>query len=127
MATQEAIAVDPLSTIHRYIDAFNEGDVKGMAAAFAVPGSILDGMPPHVWSGPTAAEDWYRDVLINTKKEGASDFFVTVGAPQHMEVSGRCCLCGSPGDHAVQSPRQTHNPVGCRLYHGPPKDGRWLA
>jgi len=88
MATQEAIAVDPLSTIHRYIDAFNEGDVKGMAAAFAVPGSILDGMPPHVWSGPTAAEDWYRDVLINTKKEGASDFFVTVGAPQHMEVSG---------------------------------------
>ena len=88
MATQEAIAVDPLSTIHRYIDAFNEGDVKGMAAAFAVPGSILDGMPPHVWSGPTAAEDWYRDVLINTKKEGASDFFVTAGAPQHMEVSG---------------------------------------
>jgi hypothetical protein len=32
MATQEAIVVDPLSTVHRYIDAFNEGDVKGMAA-----------------------------------------------------------------------------------------------
>jgi|SRR5215470_17244123 len=88
MATREAIAVDPLSVVHRYLDAFNEGDVKGMAAAFAVPGSILDGMPPHVWGGPTAAEDWYRDVLINTKKEGASDFVVTVAAPQHMEVCG---------------------------------------
>jgi len=88
MATLEAVAVDPLSTIHRYIDAFNEGNVKGMAAAFAVPGSILDGMPPHVWHGPTAAEDWYRDVLINTKKEGGSDFFVTVERPLHMEVTG---------------------------------------
>jgi len=71
MATQELVAADAMSTVHRYIDAFNEGDVKGMAAVFAVPGSILDGMPPHVWQGTTAAEDWYRDVLINTKKEGA--------------------------------------------------------
>jgi len=75
MATQEAVAADALSTIHRYIDAFNKGDVKDMAAAFAIPGSILDGMPPHVWHGATAAEDWHRDVLITTKKEGASDFF----------------------------------------------------
>lgn len=88
MATQEAVVVDALSTVHRYIDAFNEGDVRGMTAAFAVPGSILDGMPPHVWHGPTAAEDWYRDVLINTKKEGASDFFVTVEHPLHMDVTG---------------------------------------
>jgi len=87
MATQELVVADAMSTVHRYIDAFNEGDVKGMAAAFVVPGSILDGMPPHVWQGPTAAEDWYRDVLINTKKEGASDFFVTIGAPRHMEVT----------------------------------------
>jgi len=87
MATQEAVVVDALSTVHRYIDAFNAGDV-GMVAAFAVPGSILDGMAPHVWHGPIAAEDWYRDVLITTKKEGASDFFVTVGRPLHMDVTG---------------------------------------
>lgn len=88
MATQEAVAADALSTVHRYIDAFNKGDVKEMAAAFTVPGSILDGMPPHVWHGTTAAEDWYRDVLINTKREGASDFFVTVGQPRHIEITG---------------------------------------
>src|SRR5262249_34822667 len=86
MSTQHT--ADPLSTVQRYIDAFNQGDVKGMAAAFTVHGSILDGMPPHVWNGPTAAEDWYRDVLTNTKKEGASDFFVTIGRPLHTEVTG---------------------------------------
>ena len=88
MATQEAVAVDALSTVHRYIDAFNEGDVRGMAAAFAVPGSILDGMAPHVWHGPTAAEDWYRDVLIHIEEDGASDFLVTLGQPLHMDITG---------------------------------------
>ena|SRR5215469_13076708 len=58
-----------------------------MAAEFAVPGSILDGMPPHIWHGPTAAEDWYRDVLITTKKEDASEFFVTLGEPTHADVT----------------------------------------
>ena len=33
MATQELVAADAMSTVHRYIDAFNEGDGKGMAAA----------------------------------------------------------------------------------------------
>lgn len=88
MATQEAVAVDALSVVHRYIEAFNEGDVEDMAAAFAVPGSILDGMAPHVWHGPTAAEDWYRDVLIHIKEDGASDFLVTPGQPLHMDITG---------------------------------------
>lgn len=90
MATQSTpkAALEPVAAIHRYVDAFNRGDVKGMAAEFAVPGSILDGMPPHVWHGPTAAEDWYRDVLITTKKEDASEFFVTLGDPTHADVTG---------------------------------------
>jgi hypothetical protein len=62
---------------------FNKGDAKLMAATFAVPGSILDGMAPHVWQGPTAAQDWYRDVLIEGKQHGASDYFVTVREPLH--------------------------------------------
>ena len=62
---------DPLAAIRQYIGAFNEGDAKVMAATFAVRGSILDGMAPHVWQGPTAAQDWYRDVLIEGKQHGA--------------------------------------------------------
>jgi len=54
---------DPVAAVRQYIDAFNEGDREAMVATFAVPGSILDGMAPHVWQGPTASQDWYRDVL----------------------------------------------------------------
>ena len=49
---------DPMAAVRQYIDAFNKGDAKGMAATFAVPGSILDGMAPHLWQGPTATQDW---------------------------------------------------------------------
>ncbi len=58
-----------------------------MAAAFAVPGSILDGMAPHVWHGPTAAQDWYRDVLAEGDHAGVSGYAVTLGEPLHVDVT----------------------------------------
>jgi hypothetical protein len=47
----------PLAAVTQYIDAFNNGDAEAMAAAFDVPGSILDGMAPHLRQGPTATQD----------------------------------------------------------------------
>ena len=79
---------DPMATVRQYIDNFNKGDGEAMAATFAVPGSILDGMPPHFWLGPTASQDWYRDVLMESEQHGASDYFVTLGEPLHNNVTG---------------------------------------
>ena len=75
-------------TVNLYIDAFNAGDVQAMSSAFADTASILDGMAPHLWLGPTAAEDWYRDVLVEGQRHGASDYVVTLGDPVHNDVSG---------------------------------------
>ncbi|MGE6761099.1 YybH family protein [Corallococcus interemptor] len=81
-------AETPWAAVHQYLDAFNRGDVQAMAATFAVPGQILDGMAPHVWQGPTATQDWYRDVLSEGKAHGASGYFVRVGEPLHNDVTG---------------------------------------
>ncbi len=81
-------ATDPLATVRQYIEGFNGGDSTAMAAAFAVPGSILDGMAPHVWHGPTATQDWYRDVLAEGEHAGASGYTVTLGEPLHVDVTG---------------------------------------
>lgn len=78
----------PLAAVHDYIGAFNKGDVNSMAALCAVPMSILDGMAPHVWHGPTATQDWYRDVLIEGEHLGAADYFVTLGEARHVNVTG---------------------------------------
>jgi hypothetical protein len=84
----EVATTDPLAAVHQYIDAFNKGDGETMAATFAAQGSILDGMAPHVWRGPTASQDWYKDVLIEGEQHGASGYFVTLGEPLHNNITG---------------------------------------
>jgi hypothetical protein len=73
MTLEGNVLLDPLAAVRRYIDAFNKGDGEAMASTFSAPGSILDGMAPHVWQGPTASQDWYRDVLTEAKRHGASN------------------------------------------------------
>ena len=77
---------DPMAAVRQYVDAFNRGDAAVMASTFT-GGSILDGMAPHVWQGPTATQDWYRDVLIEGKQHAASDYFITLGEPLHNNVT----------------------------------------
>ena len=79
---------DPMAAVRKYVDAFNQGDAAEMANSFAVSGSILDGMAPHVWQGPRATQDWYRDVLIEGKQHDASDYFIALGKPLHNDVTG---------------------------------------
>ena len=81
-------AIDPITAVRQYIDGFNKGDAEAISADFAEPGSILDGMPPHLWHGPTASRDWYRDVLIEGVQHGASGYFVTLGEPLHNNITG---------------------------------------
>ena len=78
----------PLAAVHQYMESFNRGDVKAMAAACAVPMSILDGMAPHVWHGPTASEDWYRDAMTEGEHLGATDYSVALGEPLHVQITG---------------------------------------
>jgi SnoaL-like domain len=78
----------PLAAVAHYIDAFNNGDAEAMAATFDVPGSILDGIAPHLWQGPTATQDWYRDALAEGELHGASGYFVALEKPVHENVTG---------------------------------------
>jgi len=72
---------DPFAAVHEYIEAFNKGDVKTMAASCANPMSILDGLAPHVWHAPRACEDWYSDAMAAGDREGAKGYVVALGSP----------------------------------------------
>jgi len=76
-----------MAAVRGYIAAFNDGDAKAMAVACADPMVILDGMVPHVCNGPTATQDWYRDVLAEGKHVGASEYKVTLGEPRHAAIT----------------------------------------
>ena len=53
-------------------------------------------MAPHLWQGPTAAKDWYRDVLSEGEHLGASGYRVTLGDPLHADVRGGAAYVVSP-------------------------------
>ena len=89
-------SADPVSAVQQYIDAFNKGDAKAMGGVCADPMSILDGMAPHVWHGPTASQDWYRDVLIEGEHQGVKDYHVTLGKPLHANVTGDAAYVAVP-------------------------------
>jgi ketosteroid isomerase-like protein len=83
-----AEADSPAVAVRDYLNAFNRGDAQAMADAFDAEGSILDGMPPHLWVGPSAPMDWYRDVMAESEHVGASEYVVSVGVPLHEQVTG---------------------------------------
>ena len=87
-STPQSDTTEPMAVVRDYIESFNKGDVSNMAALCADPMSILDGMAPHVWHGPTACQDWYRDVLVEGEHLGARDYFVELGEPRHVNVTG---------------------------------------
>jgi hypothetical protein len=89
-------AGDPAAVVQRYIGAFNRGDAAGMAACFASRGVILDGMAPHLWAGPTAPSDWYRDVLDEGRHLGASDYHVTLSDLLHNAATGGSAYIVAP-------------------------------
>ncbi len=78
---------DPMAAVRQYVDAFNSGDSKAMAATCDDPMQILDGMSPHVWQGPTASDEWWRDVLAEGEHVGASDYRIALGEPRHVDVT----------------------------------------
>lgn len=90
------VKYDAVAAVGRYIDAFNRADAEAMGDCFAVPGTILDGMAPHLWHGPTAAKDWYRDVLVEGEHLGANGYHVSLGAPLHADVTGDAAYVVSP-------------------------------
>lgn len=100
-----------MAAVRHYIESFNEGDVKAMAAMCAVPMSILDGLAPHVWQGSTACEDWYRDAMAEGEHAGVTDYFVELGEPRHVNVTGDSAYVVVPtsmsfkirGQHVTQS------------------------
>ncbi len=86
----------PSAVVHRYIDAFNRGDEDGMAACFADPGFILDGMAPHVWSGSSATRKWNQDAAAEAEHLGITDAQLSLGPPMHDAVVGDAAYFAAP-------------------------------
>lgn len=89
-ATLPAAATDKtdvVTTVNKFVDSFNMGDMKALTATCADQASIIDEFPPYEWHGAGACAKWTDDYGADAKKNGITDGGVTLGALRHVDVT----------------------------------------
>ena len=89
-ATLPAAATDKsdvVTTVRKFVDSFNKGDMKALTATCAEEASIIDEFPPYEWHGTGACAKWTDDYDADAKKNGITDGGVILGAPRHVDVT----------------------------------------
>jgi ketosteroid isomerase-like protein len=101
--TMSADETAMMAPVHQFVDAFNKGDQKGAAAAYA-PGSvsIIDDVPPHVFAGAEALQTWFKALDAADKKAGDTDGHATVGNPTRMLNDGDTGYLVVPGSYTYK-------------------------
>jgi hypothetical protein len=83
-----AAPAGPMDPVNQFVDGMNHNNMKSAAAAYTPTASIIDEFPPHHWQGATAFADWSRDFGADSKKNGITDPWVTLGQPLQNVVTG---------------------------------------
>lgn len=77
-----------MGPIHKFIDAFNKGDIKGAEATHAANPVIIDEVAPHLWQGAGAFQAWAGDLQKDAAAHGQTDQKVTLGPVVRTQVDG---------------------------------------
>ena len=101
-----------VAAIHQFVDGFNKGDVKIMAASCAEQTSILDEFPPHEWHGAGACAKWAGDYDADAKKNGITDGVVTLSTPSHVDVTGDRAYVVVPANYSFKLKGKPVSEVG---------------
>ena len=79
---------DPGATVHRFIDAFNKGDIETAEATHAPDVAIVDEVAPYQWQGHGAFKAWLDDLTKHDTANGVTDGNVKLGNTIRQEVTG---------------------------------------
>lgn len=89
-ASAQPTNTELMAPIQKFMETFNKGDVAGAEATHAaVPDlTIIDEVPPYLWSGPGAFKAWSSALDSDAKKQGMTEPMVSVSAPTRVESNG---------------------------------------
>ena len=77
---------DAMAVVHKWVDAFNQGDGKTGASYCADGALVIDDFAPHVWQGPGACASWYKDYSAFAEKAQITGASVALGKTRHLDV-----------------------------------------
>jgi ketosteroid isomerase-like protein len=101
-----------VAVMRQFVDGFNKGDMKVMAAACAEQASILDEFPPHEWHGAGACAKWAGDYEADAKRNGITDGVVTLSKPTHVDVTGDRAYVVVPANYSFKLKGKPVSEVG---------------
>lgn len=99
-ASADSAAV--MAVVHRFVDAFNQGDTTAAVAACAKKASVIDEFPPYTWHGDGGCSEWMRDYDADARKNGVTDGVVTLAQPRHVAISADRAYVVTPADYAYK-------------------------
>lgn len=97
--TLGATPVSPMGTVKQFVDDFNKGDLGAASALCVAPGGIIDEFPPHQWASCT---DWAKAFVTFGKQDGDTNAVVTLGAPSHVDITGKVAYVVVPTTYAYK-------------------------
>jgi len=60
---------DAKATVQRFVEGMNVGDVRVLSSC-AASATVVDDIPPYIWTGPGACGRWINDLIANMKDAG---------------------------------------------------------
>ncbi|CAN5133671.1 hypothetical protein BH10PSE3_BH10PSE3_21620 [soil metagenome] len=74
--------------IRRMTDGFNKGDIAAVKALHVPAPTIVDNVPPFIWTGPKAFDTWLGDLVKSETALGKTDGVVWFGDPVDEVIAG---------------------------------------
>jgi hypothetical protein len=87
-----------LAPIDRFIAAVLANSPKDIAAEFAPNATIIDDLPPDVFTGPAACEQWYSAFVAENAKQQLAIGYLGHGSPRYLHVSADHAYLVLPAD-----------------------------
>ncbi len=87
--TLSALAQDVNAPIQQMMKAFNTNDTKLLASLYAAGNiTIVDEVPPYVWTGTNANESWLADLEKHDKAAGVTGETATARPATRADIVG---------------------------------------
>lgn len=99
---QAAQQADVMATVSRFMEAFNKGDPRTMVKSCTTEAAIIDEFPPYTWHGVGACAAWVKDYNAFAKKLELTDEVMTLGKPDHVDVTGDRAYVVVPTDYSFK-------------------------
>jgi hypothetical protein len=78
----------PAATVQQFIASFNAGDVDAARATHVAEPTIVDEVPPYLWQGKGAFDNWLASLASHDTAEGVTDQSMQLGDAIREETSG---------------------------------------